>query len=331
LARAGYQPIVIDDLSTGHAHNVRWGPLVQAKLSDCATLRGILRDYKIQAVIHFAASALVAESVAYPLAYFENNVGETLSLLNTMLSAGINHMVFSSSCATYGLPKELPILEDHSQIPVNPYGESKLFVERILHWMGKTARLGWVALRYFNAAGADPEGQLGEEHSPETHLIPLAIAAALGKRKYLEICGVDYPTPDGTAIRDYVHVSDLAVAHVQALQHLASGGESVALNLGTGQGASVRDVVGMVERVSGQRVPKRDASRRPGDPPMLVATSELAKRILRWEPCCSNLETIVETAWRWHSLGLSAPAAPGVSTAASQLERNETQAINHAR
>jgi len=310
LARAGHRPVVVDDLSTGHADNVRWGPFFHSKLSDSATLREILREYEIEAVVHFAASALVTESAIRPLAYFENNIGETLSLLHIMLDAGISRMVFSSSCATYGLPKQLPIPEDHPQVPVNPYGESKLSVERILHWMGRTTRLGWVALRYFNAAGADPEGQLGEEHDPETHLIPSAIAAALGQREYLEICGVDYPTPDGTAIRDYVHVTDLAAAHVCALQHLASGGESVALNLGTGEGASVRDVMAMVERVSGRRVPKRDASRRPGDPPILVARSELAGRLLHWKPNCSTLEAIVETAWRWHSKSLTAPVGP---------------------
>src|SRR5439155_12835111 len=199
----------------------------------------------------------------------------------------------------YGMPRQITISENHPQTPVNPYGESKLFKEKMLIWMGKAGHLRWVVLRYFNAAGADPEGELGEEHDPETHLIPSAIDAALGQREYLEICGVDYATPDGTAGRDYVHVTDLAAAHVSALQYLASGQENLALNLGTEKGASVREVVAMVEKVSGCRVPSRDVSRRPGDPPTLVAKSELARHILNWRPDFSNLETIVETAWRW--------------------------------
>jgi len=320
LARVGHQPVVLDDLSTGHAHNVRWGPFVRASLSDASTVGKILREYEIQAVIHFAASALVRESLAHPLAYFQNNVGGTLSLLESMLSAGVNRIVFSSSCATYGLPKQVPIAEDQLQMPVNPYGESKLFVERMLQWMGKTTHLGWVALRYFNAAGADLEGELGEEHDPETHLIPSAIAVALGQREYLEVCGVDYPTPDGTPIRDYVHVTDLAVAHVSAVRHLASGRESLALNLGTGKGASVREVVAMVEKISGRTIPKRDGPRRLGDPATLVAKSELASRVLHWEPDCSNLEAIVKTAWRWHSRVQSASPNREASRLAGQSE-----------
>ncbi len=301
LARAGHQPVVLDDLSTGHAHNVRWGPFVHAQLADSATLKDVLRYYQIEAVVHFAAKALVAESVARPLAYFRNNVAGTISLLESMVSVAVSRIVFSSSCATYGVPKQIPIPEDHSQIPVNPYGESKFFAEKMLEWMGKTAQLRWVALRYFNAAGADPEGELGEEHDPETHLIPSAIAAALGQRDCLEICGVDYPTPDGTAMRDYIHVMDLAAAHLSALRYLASEQESLALNLGTGQGTSVREVVAMVEKVSGRKIPTRYGSRRPGDPPTLVAKSGLAARVLHWKPSWSSLETIVETAWRWHS------------------------------
>jgi UDP-arabinose 4-epimerase len=320
LARAGYQPVVLDDLSTGHAHNVRWGPFVHAQLSDSATLRDVLRYYQIEAVVHFAAKALVAESVAYPLAYFQNNVGGTITLLESMLSVGVSRIVFSSSCATYGVPKQIPIPEDHSQIPVNPYGESKFFAEKMLEWMGKTAQLRWVALRYFNAAGADSEGELGEEHDPETHLIPSAMAAALGQRGCLEICGVDYPTPDGTAVRDYIHVTDLAAAHVCALRYLAADRESLALNLGTGQGTSVREAVAMVEKVSRRKIPTRYAARRPGDPPTLIAKSGLAARVLRWEPRWSSLETIVETAWRWHSAGQWAAQGAG-STAVESMNR----------
>jgi UDP-glucose-4-epimerase GalE len=303
LAEFGHQPIVLDDLSTGHARNVRWGPFVHANLTDTATVREVLREYAIEAVIHFAASAVVAESVARPLSYFQNNVGGTLSLLDAMLGVGVNRLVFSSTCATYGLPNQVPIPEDHPQLPVNPYGESKLFAEKMFQWIGKTTRLRWVALRYFNAAGADIEGELGEEHDPETHLVPLAIATALGRRDYLEICGVDYPTPDGTAVRDYIHVMDLAVAHVCALRHLALGGESLALNLGTGKGVSVRDVVAMVEKISGRRIPTREAPRRPGDPATLVSKTELANRVLHWQPDHSNMEVIVQTACRWHSRG----------------------------
>jgi len=303
LARAGHVPVVLDDLSTGHAHNVRWGPFVHAPLSDTETVRDVLQSYEIKGVVHFAAKALVSESMARPLEYFQNNVESTINLLESMLSLGVSRIVFSSSCATYGVPKQIPIPEDHSQMPVNPYGESKLFAEKMLEWIGKTAQLSWVALRYFNAAGADLDGELGEEHEPETHLIPSAIAAALGQRDYLEICGVDYHTPDGTAVRDYIHVADLASAHLSALEYLASDETSLALNLGTGRGTSVKEVAEMVEKVSGRRIPVRYAARRPGDPPTLVAKSGLAARALHWNPTWSNLETIVRTAWRWHSAG----------------------------
>jgi UDP-arabinose 4-epimerase len=301
LASSGHHPIVIDDLSTGHAHNVKWGPLVQANLSDRAVVRRVLQEHKIEAVIHFAGSALVGESATQPLAYFENNVAGTLGLLEAMRDAGIKDIVFSSSCAIYGLPTHTPINEDQPQKPINPYGDSKLAVERVLEWMGVAGQLRWVALRYFNAAGADPDGELGEEHEHETHLIPLAIGAALKQRESLHIFGSDYPTLDGTAIRDYIHVTDLASAHVYALQYLAKGGKSVAVNLGTGRGASVLEVVATVRSVGGQTVPTVIAPRRTGDPPILVASAERARQLLQWEPSHSQLETIVDTAWRWHS------------------------------
>ena len=301
LAHNHYRPVVIDDLSTGHAHNVKWGPFVRANLSDTAVVRGLLKEYNIDSVIHFAGSALLGESVSRPLAYFQNNVGGTLSLLEAMLDVGAKKIVFSSTCATYGLPSAIPITEDQPQKPINPYGESKLVIERVLDWMGRAQQLRWVALRYFNAAGADPEGQLGEEHAQETHLIPLTMGAALGEREPLQIFGTDYPTPDGTAIRDYIHVTDLASAHIRALQYLDRGEESRAINLGTGNGASVLEVIAAVQRVGGQPVPSVAAPRRAGDPPILVANSELARRLLKWEPAHSSLETIVETAWRWHS------------------------------
>jgi UDP-glucose-4-epimerase GalE len=316
LARNRYQPIVIDDLSTGHAHNVKWGPFVRACLSDTAAVRGILREHKIQAVVHFAGSALLGESVTRPLAYFQNNVGGTLSLLEAMLDVGVKDIVFSSTCATYGMPTAIPIVEDQPQKPINPYGDSKLAVERVLQWMGLARQIRWVALRYFNAAGADPEGELGEEHEHETHLIPLAIGAVLKERERLQIFGTDYPTPDGTAVRDYIHVTDLASAHISALQYLDKGGQSRALNLGTGKGASVLEVIAMVQTVSGRSVPSVKAPRRAGDPPVLVASSELARRLLQWEPGFSSLETIVETAWRWHS---GAQARADLQTSASKI------------
>lgn len=299
LYQAGFEPVVFDNLSTGHRWAVRWGPVVKADLSNRSAIVSALQEYRVEAVIHFAASAYVGESIQNPRKYFNNNVVNTLNLLEAMLDAGVRYIVFSSSCATYGIPEHIPISEDHPQRPVSPYGESKLFVERALRWYGEAYGLRWVALRYFNAAGADPEGELGEVHNPETHLIPLAIQAALGRRPYLEIYGTDYPTPDGTAIRDYVHVTDLAKAHVLALTYLLNGGESTALNLGTGRGHSVREVVGAVERVSCRRVLVREGPRRPGDPPALVAEATRAKAVLGWEPGFRSLDAIVETAWHW--------------------------------
>lgn len=313
LARNHYRPIVVDNLSTGHAHNVRWGTLIRANLSDTATIRNILKEHKIESVVHFAGSALLGESVAQPLAYFQNNTGSTMSLLQAMLDTGVKDIVFSSTCATYGMPQAVPITEDEPQKPINPYGESKLAIERILEWMGQARQVRWVALRYFNAAGADLEGELGEEHEHETHLIPLAIGAVLKQRERLQIFGTDYPTPDGTAIRDYIHVADLASAHICALQYLNRGGVSRAFNLGTGKGASVREVVAMVQTVSGQTVPSVETARRPGDPPVLVASPKLAHELLQWEPYYSSLETIVESAWRWHS-GASSRADLQTST-----------------
>jgi UDP-glucose-4-epimerase GalE len=301
LARSGYQPVVIDNLSTGYPHNVKWGPLIRADISDAAEVTRVLEEYKIDSVVHFAGSALLGESVVRPLSYFQNNIGGTLGLLSAMLDVGIKDIVFSSTCATYGLPTAVPIAEDHPQKPINPYGESKLVIERVLEWMGLAGQLRWVALRYFNAAGADIAGELGEEHEHETHLIPLAIGAALQKRERLQIFGTDYPTPDGTAIRDYIHVADLASAHIRALQYLDGGGKSVALNLGTGKGASVLEVIAMVQSVGGRNVPAIKAPRRPGDPPILVASPECAQRLLRWEPAYSALQDIVESAWRWHA------------------------------
>ena len=312
LAAAGYTPITLDNLVYGHEWAVQWGPFVEADLGDRARLRDVLQDYQVEAVMHFAAYAYVGESMQDPGKYFANNVANTLALLDTMRVGGVKRIVFSSTCATYGLPERVPIDEEHPQKPVNPYGESKLFVERALKWYGVAHGFESAALRYFNAAGADPDGKIGEDHEPETHLIPLVIQAALGMRSYVEIFGTDYPSADGTAIRDYIHVTDLAAAHVKALEHLVGGGRSLALNLGTGQGYSVKEVISSVERVSGRAVPTRDAPRRPGDPPMLVAQPGMAAKLLEWVPRYSDLDTIVATALRWHEKqraeeGASAP------------------------
>jgi UDP-glucose-4-epimerase GalE len=308
LAAAGIEPVVFDNLAEGCADAVRWGPLIVADLGDRQAVRAALRDHAIDGVIHFAASAYVGESVRDPRKYFRNNVGNMLVLLEEMIDAGIGDIVFSSSCATYGIPASLPIAEDTPQRPVNPYGESKLFDERMLSAFGDAYGLRWMALRYFNAAGADPDGELGENHDPETHLIPLVIDAALGRRAAVDILGTDYPTNDGTAVRDYIHVTDLADAHVMALRHLKAGGASGALNLGTGRGHSVRDIVGAVESVSGRPVPVRVRDRRAGDPPALVADARRAGSVLGWAPRHSSLEEIVATAWSWRA-GTGAAAA----------------------
>jgi UDP-glucose-4-epimerase GalE len=301
LARTGHEPIILDNFNTGHRWAVKWGTLAKGDLADQSFVLWTLREHDIQAVIHFAADALVGESVSNPRKYYWNNVVNSLRLVDAMLELGVKHIVFSSSCATYGVPSRVPIPEDHPQAPVNPYGETKLVIERILRDYDPAYGLRWAALRYFNAAGADPDGELGEEHSPETHLIPIAIQAALGQRSHVEIYGTDYPTPDGTPIRDYIHVTDLARAHVQALEYLSGGGESAALNLGTGDGHSVREVIAAVGKLCGGRVPMREGPRRTGDPPALVADAVKAKQLLGWKAEHSALDAIVESAWKWHS------------------------------
>jgi UDP-arabinose 4-epimerase len=301
LAQAGYLPVTYDNLVHGHEWAVKWGPLVKADIGDSERVLETLRTYRIDSVIHFAAYAYVGESMRKPGMYFRNNAMNTLTLLEAMQEAGADKIVFSSTCATYGVPSDGPLHEDNGQEPINPYGESKLFVEKMLRWWGHAHNLKSFALRYFNAAGADPDGEIGEDHTPETHLLPLAIQAALGERTHIDVFGTDYPTPDGTAIRDYIHVSDLASAHVQALRRLEDGCASTAVNLGTGRGHSVSDVIAMVERVSGRRVPVVHAPRRAGDPPELVAGVSRAREVLDWYPAASSLQSIVETAWRWHS------------------------------
>ncbi len=301
LARAGYRPVVFDNLSRGRREAVRWGPLVEGELADMARLSAALAEHRVSAVMHFAAYAYVGESVADPALYYRNNLGGTLSLLEAMRDAGVGEIVFSSTCATYGTPDAVPIREEAPQRPINPYGETKLAIERALHWYGQAYGVRSAALRYFNAAGADPEGEIGECHEPETHLVPLVLQAALGRRPQIDIFGTDYPTPDGTAIRDYVHVQDLGVAHLRALERLRGGGGSIAVNLGTGSGHSVREVIAAAEAATGRKVPAQAAPRRPGDPPALVADPSLAAEILGWRPQHSDLDTIIRTALAWQT------------------------------
>lgn len=299
LARRGFVPVTYDNLVYGHPWAVRWGPFVQGDIGDKAKLLETIHRYEIGAVIHFAAFAYVGESVKRPEIYFDNNVTKSLVLLDALVESKIRHIVFSSSCATYGSPEDFPIREETIQQPINPYGETKLIIERALRWYGVAHDLAWVALRYFNAAGADPDGDLGEVHSPETHLIPLVLDAALGRRT-VEIYGDDYPTPDGTCVRDYIHVADLAEAHTNAIEYLFQGSKSVALNLGTGHGYSVRNVVSTAAEITGHEIPHRIAPRREGDPAVLVADPTRAGATLGWYPKCSQLDEIVRTAWEWH-------------------------------
>ena len=301
LAGAGHRPVVYDNLSRGHREAVRWGPLVEGDLHDSARLAAAMDAHRVTAVMHFAAFAYVGESVADPGIYYTNNLAGTLTLLEAMRQAQVETIVFSSTCAIYGVPEKLPIAETTAKAPLNPYGETKLAIERALHWYAAAYRMRYAALRYFNAAGADPDGEIGEDHEPETHLVPLILRAALGRGNPIEIYGTDYPTRDGTAIRDYIHVSDLADAHLRALGHLAAGGDSVALNLGTGRGHSVREVVAAVERIGGRPVPQREVARRPGDPPELVADPRLALSLLGWQPRQSDLDTIIATALAWET------------------------------
>jgi UDP-arabinose 4-epimerase len=301
LAAAGYRPVVYDSLTRGRRGAVKWGPLVEGDLHDRDQLIATMRGHRVAAVMHFAAFAYVGESVTAPGLYYRNNVVGTLSLLEAMRTAGVATIVFSSTCAVYGIPGEVPIRETTAKAPLNPYGETKLAIERALYWHGTAHGLRYAALRYFNAAGADPDGDIGEDHDPETHLIPLVLRAALGTGEALQVFGTDYPTRDGTAIRDYVHVTDLADAHVRALRRLAEGAASMELNLGTGSGHSVREVVAAVERILGRNVPRREAPRRPGDPPELVADATLARECLDWRPEYSDLDTIVRTALAWET------------------------------
>ena len=299
LQRAGYRVVVFDNLVAGHRAAAKFGELVEGDISDTAAVREALRRHEVFAVMHFAAFLDVGESVREPAKYYRNNVGGALSVLEAMAAESVKHVVFSSTCATYGEPIEAPIVETHPQNPINSYGESKLAVERALPHFATAHGLRYVALRYFNASGADPDGEIGEDHSPEIHVIPRAIEAATGGRG-LQVFGDDYPTPDGTCLRDYIHVTDLADAHLKALESIAGGGPSTAYNLGTGHPHSVREVIDTVARVTGRAVPWTLAPRRPGDPAALYAAADKAQAELKWVPKFGDLETIVRTAWDWH-------------------------------
>lgn len=299
LMQAGHEVWVYDNLSRGHRQCVPPGRLIEGELNDRAHLIDLFRDYEIDAVIHFAAFALVNESVNHPAIYYQNNVAATLELLEAMRSAGVWRIVFSSTTATYGQPDVVPIAETTLQQPINPYGFTKLVIEHALTDYARAYGFGCAALRYFNAAGAHPDGSIGEDHDPETHLIPIVLQTALGQRESISIYGSDYPTPDGTCVRDYIHVDDLGSAHLKALQ-LLKPGMNLQLNLGTGKGYSVQEVIEACRRVTGCPIPAVQADRRAGDPAELVADSRSAQQVLDWKPQYTNIEDIVRTAWNWH-------------------------------
>ncbi len=299
LRERGHRVVIYDNLSTGHRDAVLGSELVIADLADTAVLDRTLREFRPDAVMHFAAFIEVAESVRDPLKYYHNNAANTINLLRSMMRADVGAFIFSSTAAVYGNPSATPITEDHALRPINPYGQAKACVEQALLDTSRAQGLRYVALRYFNAAGADPAGILGERHDPESHLIPLALKAALGKRQRLSVYGADYPTPDGTCIRDFIHVMDLADAHLLCLQHLADGGQSEVFNCGYGHGHSVREVIETAGKVTGKVIPVETAARRPGDPAVLVADSSKLKQKLAWKPRYDDLSFIIRTAWDW--------------------------------
>ena len=303
LAAAGHEPVVFDNLSTGWRAAVRWGPLIEGDLLDRAALDAAFARHRPQAVMHFAALSYVGDSVARPDLYWRNNVAGSINLAMAAREHGVGALVFSSTCATYGEARGESLTETDPQAPVSPYGATKLAIERMLADFHPAFGLRSVVFRYFNAAGADPEREIGEDHRPETHLVPIVLDAASGRREAITIYGTDYPTPDGTCIRDYIHVADLADAHVRGVEWLLDGGEPLALNLGSGSGHSVRAVIETARRVTGGRIPVIEGPRRAGDPARLVSGSGLAERVLGWRPARSALETIVSDAWAWHQMG----------------------------
>ncbi|MGB7416565.1 MAG: UDP-glucose 4-epimerase GalE [Thermosynechococcaceae cyanobacterium] len=312
LKDAGYKVLILDNLVYGHqdlVENELAVELIIGSTLDRELLGKVFTEHNIAAVMHFSAYAYVGESVTNPIKYYENNVVGTLTLLEAMVSASVKRFVFSSTCATYGVPTQVPIPEDHPQNPINPYGATKYMVERILSDFDKAYDLKSVCFRYFNAAGADPEGRLGEDHQPETHLIPLVLQTALGHREAISIFGTDYPTVDGTCVRDYIHVTDLADAHVLGLQNLLEYGDSATFNLGNGNGFSVREIIEAAKQITGQPINVVETDRRPGDPPTLVGSSEAAQQILGWNPKYADVESILTHAWQWHQKrhGVSKP------------------------
>ena len=300
LYQKGFHPITIDNLVYGHENFVRWGEFFQGDVGNPADLKKCFSRHKIDAVMHFAAYAYVGESVQDPLKYYENNLRNTVELLHAVVENDINHFVFSSTCATYGNPEETPIDERHPLNPINPYGRTKRMIEEILEDYGAAYGLNYTSLRYFNAAGADPDGEVGEDHNPETHLIPLVLDVATTKRKSIKVFGTDYPTPDGTCIRDYIHVTDLAEAHILALQRLTDGADSSVYNLGNGRGFSVLEVIERAREITARDIAAENTDRRPGDPPVLIASNEKAIAELGWKPQYADLDDIIGTAWRWH-------------------------------
>ncbi len=300
LFRSGYDVIILDNFSTGHRHLVKEGTLIEGDLGDAELVDQVLKSHPIDAVMHFAAFSLVGESVEFPLKYYRNNVAKTITLLESMKRHNVKSFIFSSTAAVYGEPESSTITESHPRRPTNPYGNSKLAVERMLKDCDGAFGLKYVSLRYFNAAGADKSGTIGECHDPESHLIPLILKTAAGLRDHVSIFGTDYPTPDGTCLRDYVHVSDLAQAHILALEAILSGEKSAVYNLGNSKGYSVRQVIETAEKVSGCAIPVVESERRAGDPAVLVAASDFIRKELGWKPIYEDLESIIETAWNWH-------------------------------
>jgi len=301
LSEYGFEAVAFDNLSTGHRELVKWGPLIEGDVGDRDSIEAAIRKVRPEAVLHFAASSLVGESMTHPGKYYRNNVVGSLNLLEAMVASGVSRIVLSSTCATYGIPEQTPIGEDTPQNPINTYGRTKLVIERMIDAFETAHGMKSVCLRYFNACGADPEGETGELHECEPHLIPRAIFSALGQISDFSVFGDDYATPDGTPIRDYIHVTDLASAHVSALLHLLRKDSSVKLNLGIGTGYSVKEIIDAVGRVTKRKVPSTVNGRRSGDPAILVANCAKAKKVLGFEPRFSALETIIETAWNWHS------------------------------
>jgi len=300
LLDAGCHVITLDDLSTGHRELLPGGEFVEGGLGDAVLLDKLFSTHKISAVMHFAAFSLVGESVEKPLKYYRNNMAATAELLDSMIRHSVKRFIFSSTAAVYGEPVDIPITESHPCTPTNPYGESKIAVERMLKDCDSAYGLKYISLRYFNAAGADRSGEIGERHRNETHLIPLVLEVAAGRRENIKIFGTNYPTPDGTCIRDYIHVSDLSGAHLLALNSLLSGGDSAVYNLGNNRGYSVREVIELSRKVTGKPIPAIEADKRPGDPAILIASSDKIKKNLGWKPEYEDLETIIKTAWKWH-------------------------------